>query len=42
MDPATFFSGRDPLPAMSTGFVSEEPLGSLALEQDGDESRTLV
>lgn len=42
VDPSTFLGGRDALVAMAPGFVSEELFGSLALEQDSDESRPVV
>jgi hypothetical protein len=42
LDAAPLLGWGNALVSMATGFVSEELLGPLALEQDSDESRPVV
>ena len=42
LDTSTLLSGWDALVAVPAGFVLEERFGSLALEEDSNESRTVV
>ena len=42
LDSPTLLGRRDTLKPMTPSFVLKEPLGSLALEQDGNETRTVL
>jgi len=42
LDPTTLLGGRDTLEPVAPSFVLKEPLGSDALEQDGNESGPMI